>query len=108
MRLAALRGSSMSNSRHRGRGPGPGEVLIRVHAAAITRDELKWPSDPLRAIPSYEFSGIVAAQTADVDGAAFGDADPGVRIRRDQRITAPSISRPNNADKARSGKTLSR
>jgi hypothetical protein len=25
--------------------PGPREVLIRVHAAAITRDELDWPAD---------------------------------------------------------------
>jgi NADPH:quinone reductase-like Zn-dependent oxidoreductase len=33
--------------------PGPGEVLVRVHAAAITRDELTWPVDRLPAIPSY-------------------------------------------------------
>jgi NADPH:quinone reductase-like Zn-dependent oxidoreductase len=27
--------------------PGPGgEALVRVHAAAITRDELQWPVDP--------------------------------------------------------------
>ncbi len=25
--------------------PGDGEVLVRVHAAAITRDELEWPTD---------------------------------------------------------------
>jgi NADPH:quinone reductase-like Zn-dependent oxidoreductase len=39
--------------------PGPGEVLVRVHAAAITRDELDWPTDRLPAIPSYELSGTV-------------------------------------------------
>jgi NADPH:quinone reductase-like Zn-dependent oxidoreductase len=39
---------------------GPGEVLVRVHAAAITRDELDWPTDRLPAIPSYELSGVVA------------------------------------------------
>jgi NADPH:quinone reductase-like Zn-dependent oxidoreductase len=39
--------------------PGPGEVLVRVHAAAITRDELEWPLDRLPAIPSYELSGVV-------------------------------------------------
>ena len=39
--------------------PGPGEVLVRVHAAAITRDELEWPVDRLPAIPSYELSGVV-------------------------------------------------
>ena len=39
--------------------PEAGEVLVRVHAAAITRDELSWPTDRLPAIPSYELSGIV-------------------------------------------------
>src|SRR5437763_298810 len=39
--------------------PDPGEVLVRVHAAAITRDELEWPVDRLPAIPSYELSGVV-------------------------------------------------
>jgi NADPH:quinone reductase-like Zn-dependent oxidoreductase len=38
--------------------PHPGEVLVRVHAAAITRDELEWPVDRLPAIPSYELSGV--------------------------------------------------
>jgi NADPH:quinone reductase-like Zn-dependent oxidoreductase len=41
--------------------PGPGEALVRVHAAAITRDELTWPVDRLPAIPSYELSGTVEA-----------------------------------------------
>jgi NADPH:quinone reductase-like Zn-dependent oxidoreductase len=39
--------------------PGPGEVLVRVHAAGITRDELTWHTDRLPAIPSYELSGVV-------------------------------------------------
>src|SRR6266550_3906622 len=39
--------------------PDPGEVLVRVHAAAITRGELEWPADRLPAIPSYELSGVV-------------------------------------------------
>jgi NADPH:quinone reductase-like Zn-dependent oxidoreductase len=39
--------------------PQPGEVLVRVRAAAITRDELTWPVDRLPAIPSYELSGVV-------------------------------------------------
>ena len=39
--------------------PAPGEVLVRVHAAAITRDELEWPTDRLPATPSYELSGVV-------------------------------------------------
>lgn len=54
--------------------PGPGEVLVRVHAAAITRNELDWAVDRLPAIPSYEFSGVVAAIGPDVDDLAVGDA----------------------------------
>src|SRR6266536_228818 len=53
---------------------GPGDVLVRVHAAAITRDELEWPLDRLPAIPSYELSGTVATLGADVSGLAVGDA----------------------------------
>lgn len=40
--------------------PEDGEVLVRVHAAAITRDELEWPVDRLPAVPSYELSGVIA------------------------------------------------
>jgi NADPH:quinone reductase-like Zn-dependent oxidoreductase len=54
--------------------PGVGEVLVRVHAAAITRDELDWPVDRLPATPSYEFSGVVAALGPDVDGVTVGEA----------------------------------
>jgi NADPH:quinone reductase-like Zn-dependent oxidoreductase len=53
--------------------PGPGEVVVRVHAAAITRDELTWPTDRLPAIPSYELSGVVSAVGADVADVAAGD-----------------------------------
>ena len=52
----------------------PGEALVRVHAAAITRDELEWAVDRLPAIPSYELSGIVSAVAPDVGGIAVGDA----------------------------------
>jgi NADPH:quinone reductase-like Zn-dependent oxidoreductase len=48
-------------------------VLVRVHAAALTRDELEWPADRLPAIPSYEFSGVVAALAPDVDDTAIGE-----------------------------------
>ena len=54
--------------------PQPGEALVRVHAAAITRDELEWPVDRLPAIPSYELSGVVAATGQDARGLAVGDA----------------------------------
>ncbi len=49
-----------------------GEVLVEVHAAAITRDELEWPLDRLPAVPSYELSGVVAA-ASDVAEVSIGD-----------------------------------
>jgi NADPH:quinone reductase-like Zn-dependent oxidoreductase len=51
----------------------PGEALIRVRAAAITRDELDWPIDRLPAIPSYELSGVVEAVGSGVEGLTPGD-----------------------------------
>jgi NADPH:quinone reductase-like Zn-dependent oxidoreductase len=53
--------------------PGPDEALVRVHAAAITRDELEWPIDRLPATPSYELSGVVALSGSDVGGLQIGD-----------------------------------
>jgi NADPH:quinone reductase-like Zn-dependent oxidoreductase len=53
--------------------PGPGDALVRVHAAALTRDELEWLVDRLPAIPCYELSGVVAAIGRGVDGVAVGD-----------------------------------
>jgi NADPH:quinone reductase-like Zn-dependent oxidoreductase len=55
--------------------PGAGEALVRVHAAAITRDELEWPVDRLPAISSYELSGEVAALGVGANGVALGDED---------------------------------
>jgi NADPH:quinone reductase-like Zn-dependent oxidoreductase len=54
--------------------PAAAEVLVRVHAAAITRGELDWPEDRLPATPSYEFSGVVAATGLGVDRVQPGDA----------------------------------
>jgi NADPH:quinone reductase-like Zn-dependent oxidoreductase len=53
--------------------PGPLEALVRVHAAAVTRDELEWPVDRLPAIPSYELSGVVESIGPEVTGVAAGD-----------------------------------
>jgi NADPH:quinone reductase-like Zn-dependent oxidoreductase len=53
--------------------PAAGEALVRVHAAAITRGELTWPTDRLPAIPSYELSGVVAETGPDVGDLAAGD-----------------------------------
>jgi NADPH:quinone reductase-like Zn-dependent oxidoreductase len=49
-----------------------GEALVRVHAAAITRDELDWPIDRLPAIPTYELSGVVAAVAPGVSDVSIG------------------------------------
>jgi NADPH:quinone reductase-like Zn-dependent oxidoreductase len=48
--------------------PGPGEVLVRVHAAGVTATEVIWyPTTHTKdgatrtnAIPSHEFSGVIA------------------------------------------------
>jgi NADPH:quinone reductase-like Zn-dependent oxidoreductase len=53
--------------------PQPGEALVRVHAAAITRDELQWPVDRLPAIPSYELAGVVEEAGPGVAAVAPGD-----------------------------------
>ena len=53
--------------------PGAGEALVRVHAAAITRDELSWRSDQLPATPSYELSGEVSELGPGTDHLAVGD-----------------------------------
>jgi len=60
--------------------PAVGEVLIAVHAAAITFDELTWDEtwsrdgvDRTPIIPSHEVSGVVAAVGPDVTEFAVGD-----------------------------------
>ena len=53
--------------------PHAGEALVRVHAAALTRDELEWPLDRLPAIPSYELSGVVESVGPGADGLSEGD-----------------------------------
>jgi NADPH:quinone reductase-like Zn-dependent oxidoreductase len=53
--------------------PDSGEALVRVHAAAITRDELDWPRDRLPAIVSYELSGVVEEVAGDAGDLAIGD-----------------------------------
>ena len=85
--------------------PADGEVLIAVHAAAITFDELTWEETWLRdgadrtpTIPSHEVSGVVAATADDVDrlrGRRRGvRADP-VRPRRcGRRVRHRARGRP--------------
>src|SRR5918912_1604056 len=59
---------------------GDGEVLIVVHAAAITFAELNWPGtwasggvDRTPVIPSHEFSGVVAEVGDGVTGLSAGE-----------------------------------
>src|SRR5262245_13653593 len=63
--------------------PGPGEVLVRVHAAAVTPSEFLWVPTwttrsgeprPLPIIPGHEFSGEVAALGDGVTDVAVGVA----------------------------------
>ena len=60
--------------------PTTGEVLVAVHAAAITFDELTWQETWIRdgvdrtpVIPSHEVSGVVAAMGDGVTGFSPGD-----------------------------------
>ena len=52
-----------------------GEVLVAVHAAAITFDELTWDESWARTpmIPSHETSGVVAETASDVTDFKPGD-----------------------------------
>jgi NADPH:quinone reductase-like Zn-dependent oxidoreductase len=57
-----------------------GELLVAVHAAAITFDELTWPEtwssdgvDRTPIVPSHEFSGVVAEVGGGVAGVSVGD-----------------------------------
>lgn len=60
--------------------PAAGEVLVAVHAAAITFDELTWDETWTRdgvsrtpSVPSHEVSGVVSEVAADVTDFAPGD-----------------------------------
>jgi NADPH:quinone reductase-like Zn-dependent oxidoreductase len=93
--------------------PADGEVLIAVHAAAITFDELTWEETWLRdgadrtpTIPSHEVSGIVTATADDVTDFKVGDEVYGlIRFDRDgaaaEYVTVPA------ADLARRPMTVS-
>ena len=62
--------------------PGEGQILIRVHATAVTPTELSWNPTwtaadgkprPFPIIPGHEFSGEVAELGQGVSGFAVGD-----------------------------------
>src|ERR1700722_3591650 len=52
--------------------PGPGEVLVEVHATAVTAGELAWP-ETWPAIPCHDLSGVVAATGPGAVGWQPGD-----------------------------------
>ena len=82
--------------------PGPGEVLVRVHAAAITRGELEWPVDRLPAIPSYELSGVLVDSGDEVYALTPFDRD-GVAAeyaRVPARVLAPKPARLTHVEAA--------
>ena len=62
--------------------PGDGDVLVEVHAAAITFDELGWDEtwtrdgkDRTPIIPSHEFSGVIPQTGEEVYGLVPFDRD---------------------------------
>ena len=82
--------------------PRPGEVLVRVHAAAITRGELEWAVDRLPAIPSYELSGVVVDSGDEVYALTPFDRD-GVAAEYalvPARMLAPKPARLNHVEAA--------
>jgi NADPH:quinone reductase-like Zn-dependent oxidoreductase len=62
--------------------PAPGEVLIRVHATAVTTGELEWyptwhtpkGAPRVHAVPGHEFSGVVEELGPNTEGFKKGDA----------------------------------
>lgn len=74
--------------------PDPGEVLVRVHAAAITRDELTWPTGRLPAIPSYELAGVVEASGEEVVALTPFDRDG---VAADYAIVPETLLAPKPA-----------
>ena len=82
--------------------PRPGEVLVRVHAAAITRGELEWPVDRLPAIPSYELSGVLVDSGEEVYALTPFDRD-GVAAEYalvPERVLAPKPARLSHVEAA--------
>jgi NADPH:quinone reductase-like Zn-dependent oxidoreductase len=75
--------------------PGVGEVLVRVHAAAITRDELTWPGDRLPATPSYELSGVVEESGDEVIALTAFDRDG---VAADYAVVAQTLLAPKPYD----------
>lgn len=82
-----------------------GEVLVEVHAAAVTPGELGWVEtwqsadgrDRTPTIPSHEFSGVVARTGPGVDGLAPGDEVYGLIDFDHDGAAAEYVSLPHEA-----------
>jgi NADPH:quinone reductase-like Zn-dependent oxidoreductase len=64
--------STLTNERVPIPTAGPGEVLVAVHATAVTAGELSW-SDTWPLIPAHDLSGVVAELGAGVTDLRIGD-----------------------------------
>lgn len=55
--------------------PGPKEVLVKVHATAITAGELTWPETTAREnpIPGHDLAGTIAMVGTEVTAFKAGD-----------------------------------
>jgi NADPH:quinone reductase-like Zn-dependent oxidoreductase len=95
--------------------PGDREILIRVHAAGVTRGELEWfptwftrisQPRPLPVVPGHEFSGEVVELGASAEGVSVGDQVFGLSdwfsdgALAEYCVTQPDfvISRPDSLD----------
>jgi NADPH:quinone reductase-like Zn-dependent oxidoreductase len=74
--------------------PREGDVLVRVHAAAITRGELDWPVDRLPATPSYELSGVVVETGEEVYALTPFDRDG---VAADYAVVPAAVLAPKPA-----------
>lgn len=85
-------------------GLAKGEVLVEVHAAAVTPGELAWDatwqwadgSDRTPTIPSHECSGVVAETAPDVRGLAPGDQVFGLIDFHHDGAAAEYVSLPHD------------
>ncbi len=82
---------------------GHGEVLVEVHAAAITFDELTWDEtwtrdgiDRTPTIPSHEFSGVVAELGSGAVGMAVGEEVYGMAPFDRDGAAAEFVSTPSS------------
>lgn len=84
---------------------GAGEVLVEVHAAAVTPGELAWEetwrsadgSDRTPVVPSHEFSGVIARVGGDVSSLTPGTQVYGLIDFNHDGAAAEFVSLPQEA-----------